>query len=75
MNIEVTDKQAEAIRLIGFWWACYDAERELLSEAPIPAESVVLHYSGNGTSAMVMAEHLRAIANIDASIKHGDSFL
>jgi len=74
MNIEVTDKQAEAIRLIGFWWGCIEAERELLNEAPIPAKSVVLHYSGNGTRG-VMAEHMRAILDIDTNIKPGDSLL
>ena len=75
MNIEVTDKQVEAIRLIGFWWGCFDASQELLDEPPIPDDSIVLHYCGNGTTAMVMAEHLRAIRSIDTNPQPGDSLL
>jgi hypothetical protein len=78
MNIEVTDKQAEAIRLIGYWWRCNVAQWKLFennTDADIPPSDVVLHFSGSGASAMVLAEHLNAVADIDTNINPGDSLL
>ena len=65
MMIDLTLKQAEAIRLAGFWWHCVQAGRTLDGEPPLPADMPILHYCAHGTSAMVLVEHLNALATIN----------
>lgn len=61
---EMTDDQMKSMGLLAFWWRCIEAERELLDEPPLKPDALVLHYSGNGTTAMVMAEDLRNICAV-----------
>lgn len=61
----MTEAEATAVRLVGFWWACVEAGRDIDGEPRIPDDAAVLHQVSHGCTAMVTAAHLRTIANID----------
>lgn len=67
----MTDDQIKSLGLLAFWWRCFEAERALLDEPPLKPDALVLHYSGNGTTAMVMAEDLRNICAVYEDARGG----
>ena len=65
MTIELTEEQASAIRLVGWWAACIDAGRELDGEDRIPDDCPVLHSVAHGATALVTMGHMRALGAIE----------
>lgn len=58
--------EAVALRLMAFWWGCIEAGNDIDGEEPIAPEAPVLHYCAHGTTAIVTAHHLRALARLAA---------
>jgi len=65
MTIEVTEDQARAIRLVGWFMACFDAGRELDGDERLRDDVPFLHYVAHGATAIVTAGDLRAIGGIE----------
>lgn len=65
MTVDLTDKQAEAIRLIGWWMSCIDMGRVLDEEPRLDDDVPALHSVSHGATAIVTIGHLREVMQID----------
>jgi hypothetical protein len=72
MTIELTEEQATALRLIGWWMTCIDAGRVLDEESPLDDNMPALHFCSHGATGIVTIGNLRALALIDT--KAGEDY-